>query len=361
MNNENQNFTIRIENIIVHKAEKEQFKETHLKLKDKPLTVDNNNENDPTVLFVKSFVESYLRRRAGKIYGVFNEDTVSYPFPTFLEKYISDFDILDLSTKMANRLKMMMDNAKASTGGFMFCMDYYYDDKRHFAVILLTTKGNTGINDQTLELESTFTLDIDEINMAVDIRLDEWFESKKEENPKSYLSFSGGKKKISDYFLNTIGCKDAPNASKATAALVQGIVGFLRTKNLSIERFNEMKSLAYHAIKDKGNTVDVEELKCTLFEKQEDRDGFEKYLASSNIILPDILDYDARSLKGLTQYHMKRKGFDMRIDNDFIGTYLDFSDGSAYPRLKIDGLKDDIEAYNRTGVNAGESADRSNG
>lgn len=360
MNNVDQSFSIRIENIIVHKAEKEQFKETQLVLKDKPFKVDNDNEGDPSVLFVRSFVESYLRRRAGKIYGIFNEDIDTYPFPKFLEKYISDHDIYDLSVKMVNRLKMMMDNAKASTGGFMFCMDYYYDDKRHFAVIILTTKGNTGINDRTLELESTFTLDIDEINMAVDIKLDDWVESKEEEKLKSYLSFSGGKKKISDYFLNTIGCKDAPNASKATSALVQGIVGFLRTKALTIEKFNEMKSLAYHAIKDKGNTVDVEELKCTLFEKLEDRDGFEQYLASNNIVLPDILDYDARSLKGLTQYHMKRKGFDMRIDNDFIGTYLDFSGGSAYPLLKIDGLKDDVENYNKTGMNL-EVTNGSNG
>ena len=337
---EEKTFDLKIKNAIVHRIYKEQHKKSTVKYKESTLKFSNDNKEDTANRFVNDFIKSFIKQRSGKSYGVFEEDTNQYPFQTELNNYLSKGDIVKLSKSATGRLSSIMDSASASKGGYVFFLDYELDEKHHFAVIMLNTKNQTGIDDN-LELSPLFTLDIENVTMAADIRIDDW-----ENQEHSYISFKKGstRNEVPMYFYRAIGCTDAPNSVAATNAFVDGIIGYYEYKKLKPEEINTKKNNIFYALKQRKQ-VSVSEILITLFPDEAERKDVEEYWNKQNIDIPDVFDCDGRSLVKLTHFHINREGFDMKILGGYISKYLIFSDDSEYPTLMVKGLKDDIKKF----------------
>ena len=337
---EEKTLDLKIKNAIVHRIDKEQHKKSSVKYKNSTLKFNNDNKEDTTIRFVNDFVRSFIKQRSGKSYGVFEEDTNQYPFQTELNDYLSKGDIVKLSKSATGRLSSIMDSASASKGGYVFFLDYDLDKKHHFAVIMLNTRNQTGI-DEDLELSPLFTLDIENVTMVADIKINDW----KSKEP-SYISFKKGsnRNEVPMYFYRAIGCKDAPNAAAATKAFVGGVLGYYEYKGLTPEEINSKKTNIYYAL-TKRKEVSVNELLMVLFPDEKERNEVETYWESNKIDIPDVFDCDGRSLVNLTHFRVNRDGFEMKILGSYISEYLIFTDDSEYPMLKVDGLKEDIKKF----------------
>ena len=337
---EEKTFDLKIKNAIVNRIDKEQHKKSTVKYKESTLKFNNDNKEDTTNRFVNDFIKSFLKQRSGKSYGVFEKDTNQYPFQTELNDYLSKGDIVELSKSATGRLSSIMDSASASKGGYVFFLDYELDKKHHFAVIMLNTKNQTGIDDN-LELSPLFTLDIENVTMAADIRINDW----KSKEP-SYISFKKGtnRNEVPMYFYRAIGCTDAPNSAAATKAFIEGVLGYYEYKKLKPEEINSKKTSIFYAL-TKRKEVSVNELLTILFPDEKERKDVETYWDTQKIDIPDIFDCDGRSLVNLTHFRVNRDGFEMKILGSYLSEYLVFTDDSEYPILKVKGLKEDIQKF----------------
>ena len=220
---------ISVINAIVHKINKDAHKSAQPQYRNSCFKFDNNNENDVTLSFVKAYVGVFIKTRSGKSYGVFEKDNTQFKFQDMLKTYLQDQDLVQFSKSTVGILANNMNNASASKGGYVFFLYYRLEDKKRFAVIMLDQKGETGINDETLELNSSMILDIADVTMAADISIEDW-----QNDSISYISFKKGAKRneVPHYFYNAIGCTDAPNSAAATGDLVRGLIKFYKYKNL---------------------------------------------------------------------------------------------------------------------------------
>jgi nucleoid-associated protein YejK len=340
MSEESKKSDVTVNQMIVHKIIKAQKGDVTVKLRESVLPINNNS-----VQFVESFSESYRLRRAKKIYGEFNPDMDNYPVAGHLRTYLHKRNLLDFSEKVTRRLEALISRIPMATGGYMFFMDYSYKEEPHFAILILTNKGGTSIDDETLDITSSLALDIDEINMAADIKVGQWQE---DQYCHTYLSFTRGKKDVARYFLDCLGCENPPNGAKATSDFISAFEsftgkegdGYIENQDELIER----KHMIHALMKNTPHELSMDTLLGVAFPDEETRSKFKAHIERNGIQLPDLFDPDGRSYKRLVEFKYKGNGIELHVDNSRISELIGFTD-DGFCTIKDPDIQQSLKEY----------------
>ncbi|MDY4611484.1 MAG: nucleoid-associated protein [Sphaerochaetaceae bacterium] len=310
--------------VAVHKVKKEQQKKAEaVKYRETLLPIENSEENT-TFRFVDEFSRIYKnRRKTSRTFGEFETNQETYPVSKYISRYLaSEINFLILSKNIADWFRMKITDIPMATGGYVFCIDYSDNEEPCIAIVILTNKSGTSISDETLDLLSSFTLNVDEINMAVNIKTEKW-----RNNETSYLSFIRGRKDIAQYFRSFIGCKQTESNFAVTKLVIDNVFSFIESiysdEELKTNKENVARSL-YALMKNNSEALSIDTVACSLFPEEVLREQFTVYLEEKNVEIPYDFVPDGRAYRRLVKLLYKTKLMDIKIDQSA------FQEGVAY-------------------------------
>jgi len=323
-----------VNKIAVHKVRKlQQEKADPVKFRETLLPFENNEDNT-TYKFVDEFSKIYKnRRKTSRTFGEFEEDEEINPNPIAkqIREYLNgELDYYELSKIIATSFRAEVTDIPMATGGYVFCIDYSDNDDNCLAIVILTNKSGTSINDETMDLLSSFTLNIDEINMAVNIKINKWFQQE-----SSYLSFIRGKKDVAQYFRKFIGCKPTESGSVVTNLVIDNVLAFIEREypdNKEIKQ--EISGNLFIVMKQSTAGLSLQTVVNTVFPEEDIQDRFNDFLDEKEIEIPYDFIPDGRAYKRLVRLDYKTKNLDIRIDHSAFGPIAEFDKQTNFLIIK---------------------------
>ncbi|MXI86669.1 nucleoid-associated protein [Sphaerochaeta halotolerans] len=329
--------SVEIKNVIVHKVQKlQQQKAEPIKFRENLLPFENDS-NNTTYRFVDDFSNIYKnRRKTSRTFGEFEEDENSYPIAKYIKEFIEgNRTFLELSKLIATRFRTIITDIPMATGGYVFCIYYLDNGKNCFAIVILTNKSGTSINDETLDLLSSFSLNIEEINMAVNINLDKWFA-----HESSYLSFIRGKKDVSQYFRTFIGCKPTENGSVTTKLVIDSVQNFIEVEYPNDkQKKEEISTKLYSLMNESPFSLSIQTITNSIFPDIQIQDKFNNFLDDHEIEIPYDFVPDGRTYKRLVRLDYKTKNLDLKIDYSAFGDTAIFDPTTNYLIIRDTKIK----------------------
>lgn len=208
--------------MIIHSVDKPQTsRNVTIQYRDSLLEVSPSAED-----FLTQMEKAY-ERRGTKQQGVFRDDEETYPFQTHLRTYFddpSDESFIAFSRRSAERFGAKLEQTPAATGGYLLMVHGSTErEDPQFFVIILTDRMGMAIDPKTLDLRTTLNVDLDHLNMGSKIRIHEW---QADPSGGAYLSFLAGRKVVSNYFTDFVGCTRLLSDLDATRRLYTLVSGF---------------------------------------------------------------------------------------------------------------------------------------
>jgi len=232
-----------VRRIIVHAVKKEQHNH-EAEIQFRPAALPLNEK-------LKGFaeeLEKVYKSKPGKIYGIFEADTDTFQFQNYLKNYIqsdTDQDFIVFAKQSTNLFKEKLRSAQASTGGYLFFLDYIINSTRYLAIIVVTDKHGYVLSPETLDMLDNISLDIEHLAMGARInctRLTEGEETK-------YLSFLRGTKGITEYFISFIGCKNYQSNRESTNLVIHAFYDYCNQNNFDPAERRNLEELLYDELK----------------------------------------------------------------------------------------------------------------
>jgi len=153
-------------------------------------------------------------------YGTFDDNHVVYRFPSLLSGYVlGGGDFIACTQDAVELIAAKMAEEFFSTGGYALFLRYTNLGQDWLLIAMLKLKPGIGVDEQTLDLSDTLSLDIDHLHEAARIDLGKW-----QENTQPYLSFikkRQGGENVSRYLRTALGCTEYTDAKHHTEQMHQ--------------------------------------------------------------------------------------------------------------------------------------------
>lgn len=206
---------MKVKNMIIHKLEKKQGEKATLTKAAKPLQLAWVHQH-----FMQEVKQVYYNK-SNPVYGAFDTSQDDYPYQTFLHSYLAgSLCFYEFSVKAVVHFENVMNQVTLATGGYvLFC--HFEMEADFIAVIVLNDKESYMITD-TLDVNANARLDIERLDVANFTNCCKW-----QRQEAVYLSFTRGKKEVSNYFRRFVGCTDYASARQSAANLKRAIHDYL--------------------------------------------------------------------------------------------------------------------------------------
>jgi nucleoid-associated protein len=309
---------MKIANLIIHNLNKEVSGNATLLLSKDVL----DSSDKKTVSLIE---ELNSRFRNNIAYGVFTKqqddaNTFHKEFDKYLRKSSKD-KFISFSNTTANLLYNKISTIPQARGGYIVYSDYNDDYGNHFfSVFLIRDKKDKQFKqrDGIITIGEVICVETDKLAMACRINL----KSYQEYTPDSlgtYLGFVSIKQpETSDYFLNWIGAEKKQRDTEDTRSLVKIITNISvpneEGKPMQREAF---KRKAYDVIRSFNKSpVNISAMSLSLFNNEA---TIGKYAEEHGIILSTEFYADNKTLKNLTEYHVKEDNIDLKFPTEYFG------------------------------------------
>ena len=338
-----------IKNIVYHVLVKEQGStdDVSVSLNPNVLPVD-----DSTDKLLEQLTERY-RGKAGKGYGIFEDNTDSYPTSTILEDYL-DVNISDdfhfCTERLMNHLLAESQKQAGAKGGKVVFIHYSESNQEYFLVAILTEK--LGLMAKDWGLTQDDILNFENLRFAGRINISSW-QNKGSKQPR-YISFLRGQGEVSGYFKSFMGCSDVLMASQETKVLVEQIKSFATSKNLNSDERAHLTANAKEYLQELAdNKPQPLQFSMHAFtnrvwpdEPQDLVDFFESYGEEHDCHISNGFVPDKRSLRGLVVQSYRTKHWAFSFDDDAIKNHaVQVVDGKV---IFHKPPQDILDAYNES-------------
>lgn len=214
---------IEVANIVVHKINKiGGQKVTSLKLRDKELKVGKQE-----VSFVADVRKSF-QKKSRPTYGIFEVAGAFNNFSELLQSYVDKkVDFLEFTKKSMKYYEYEIGKSAPATGAFVVFASFSKKDNKDRYLLIFSINNNSGynLNEEQLTIQQILNLDLSKLDVAALVNITRWQNhiARENEEIKTYLSFIKGKKNLSDYFLDFIGCADKSTNTDSSRLLVSAL------------------------------------------------------------------------------------------------------------------------------------------
>jgi nucleoid-associated protein YejK len=277
-------------------------------------------------IFLGKLHKSY-HSKSNPIYGIFaGEDT---RFKDYLENYVKDsnVDFYNFSLQALDLYKRILDTITTASGGFMILCEYHNTTTSSDLLLVLMINNKEGymVNEKSLTLEDIKNLDLNKVDLACLIDLTEWqlIETGKATERITYLSFTKGKKNVSNYFLNFIDCDNKNTHSESTNRLLVALEAFAQEKNIpsneKIKRKEQIHDYCTQCSKQ-GKEVSLSSISALIY--PEDVDLFTTFASSDAYRVSSIISVDNSKMRSLKYIRYKSDELTLEFDSDLIANKI---------------------------------------
>lgn len=311
---------INLTNIIVHKINKTAGnKDANLKLADKELGI-----NRQELHFIADIRESFSKRSV-PTYGIFEDEFSFNGFQQSLRDYKDNaIDFFDFTVKSMGYYERMIKSSAPATGGFIVFADFQItdnNDERYILVFSTNNKQGYNLNEDILSIQQIKNLELNKIDLATLINISRWnLALTNADDVKTYLAFIRGKKKISDYFQNFIGCADKTTATESSTRLKSAINSYCIENGFDDTRTKDVKRKVYEYCQDcNRNKKEIQLTHISSILDDENSEAFSVYASNEKFSVSEIIKYDSKTLKTLKFVDYQSEDFSIRINKQMIG------------------------------------------
>jgi nucleoid-associated protein len=274
---------VEINEAIIHRISKESGQTAKVIPKHRKKSLPLNSQLQG---LVNSLIKVYSRSTNN--YGTFDPDSRSYPFSSDLNEYYSknNLSFLDLSTQCTDYIAAKMRSSAPATGGYVLFIRYESNKRDWLLIVMLKLRGQVGIDNDTLELNESFTFDIDHLHEAARVDLAKSFT--KEEPYLSFIKKTSAKQDVTIYFRNALGCTTYIQSKANTEDLLKGIESYCKKKMITGEKKREVRAKVYDYLNEKNESKQHASLKSiSHIINPENLNDFYKYVKDEGIQIND--------------------------------------------------------------------------
>ncbi len=282
-----------------------------------------NIEITPKVEQFISSLHQIYNAKGSKAYGRFT----SMPAPNEKAKFVDlmtnytehQQGFFDFSIQAGNLLKQELEKYDLDETGYLLMCHYEFMGGRYLLVGIIPVSEHYSV-DKELHIAANQHLDTEKIQLAARIDLFDY-----QQNPQGdrYISFIKGRagRKVSDFFLDFLGCEEGLNAKEQSQTLVQAVEDFVSVNQLDADEKQQTRKDMLNYCKEQkssGQDVSLKELSNTLGATDENKD-FYGFCQEQNYPLADSFPHEQAVINKATKYSGYGNGISVSFERSHFG------------------------------------------
>jgi len=303
---------LNVTNIVVHKINKTAGnKQTALKLRSKDLKIDTQE-----IHFVADIRKSF-QKRSKPTHGIFDTSDTLNNFHVQLKAYVTDeIDFITFTKKSMKSYENEIKKSAPASGAFVVFANYIYTVTKDRYLLIFSINNNQGYNldEKQLTIKEILNLDLSKLDVAALVNISKWqkYEAGDVEDIRTYLAFIKGKKDLSSYFLDFIGCADKTTSTESSRQLLSALNQYLEDEGYSKEDIKSKKKAVFDycqtCVKDKTEVL-LDQISYKV--NPDNPDSFALFASAEKYGVGEIVKPDTNVLRSL-QY-IEYKSTDLSI------------------------------------------------
>lgn len=310
-----------IKNIALHfLSKKEDTGEVVLRLG--PENLDFEQESAKTTNFVDGLHAIY-NAKGNKAYGSFSSmpsEGDSARFVDLMESYLTEQqNFYDFSTQAGNVLKNEIEKYDIEETGYLVICHYEYMGGRYLFVAVIPVSEHYSV-DGELNISAAQHLDTNRLQLAARIDL---FDYKDNAQGNRYISFIKGRagRKVSDFFLDFLGCEEGLNAKEQTQTLVQAVEDYVSVNQLDAsEKQKTRKDLLSYCKEQKASSQDVSLQEVgKVIESAGAEEDFYQFCQTQSYPIEETFPHEQAVVNKITKYSGYGNGISLSFERSHFG------------------------------------------
>ncbi len=310
-------------------------------------------EIGPAITNLATQIHNGFNSKPGKGVGGFGEALDPAVKNLTTDMLADRVDFYDFSVQASERLlQSILDEAMVETGYVVFSL-YEYLATDFLMIAMLDTKESVTVN-QALELSQNQFLELSKMQIAVRFDLTDLQHN---EHEFRYISFIKGRmgRKISDFFMNFIGCEEKVDVKQQNKQLVQHLDSYLAQQPLDASEKHEYRDSVSGYYKDKANMgedISIQDIDEILPKQPEHNDSFASYNSTLEQPLEPKFQADKSMLNAMNKFNGSGGGVSISFDKKLLGARIHYNVNTD--TLTIQGIPPNLKDQ-LTKNNQGES------
>jgi nucleoid-associated protein len=283
-------------------------------------------ETTEASLKIENFVDSLHKiynSKGSKAYGNFSSmpaEGEAARFVDIMESYLGDAQSLfDFSTQAANLLKNEIEKYDLAETGYLIVCHYEYMGGRYLLAAIIPISEHYSV-DGELNISADQHLDTNKLQLAARIDL---FDYQQNAEGNRYISFIKGRagRKVSDFFLDFLGCEEGINAKEQTQTLVQAVEDYVAVNQLDPQEKQEARKELLSYCKEQKATdqdVSIKEIGKVLNNEEEGKD-FYSFCQEQSYPIEESFPHEQAIINKVTKYSGYGSGISVSFERGHLG------------------------------------------
>lgn len=274
-------------------------------------------------------------------------------FPTQLASWQKQqLGFVEFSQSAARVLLQQLQHYGMLDAGFLLISHYQHLATDYLLVSFLPVKDGVTI-DHNLSVDRSSQLDISRVQLAARVDLTQW---QTDPTDDRYISFIKGRagRKVSDFFLDFLGCTERLNSKAQTQHLVEAVDAYAQEQQFEPEQRSALRQSAYHYCDEQwkqGEGVSVktlsEQVRENIPAERSLEDFSREYGEQKSVDLTQEFPADKTTLRKLVKFQGQGGGVSVGFDHTMLGERVEYD--AATDTLTIHGtppnLRDQLRRY----------------
>lgn len=251
--------------------------------------------------------------------------SVTARFVDLMEGYLGERQsFYAFSTQAANTLKNEIEKYNLEETGYLVVCHYEYMGGRYLLVAVIPVSEHYSV-DGELNISADQHLDTNKLQLAARIDL---FDYQQNASGNRYISFIKGRagRKVSDFFLDFLGCEEGLNAKEQTQTLVQAVEDYVAVNQLDPdEKQQTRKELLSYCKEQKASSQDVsmQEVGKVIGHTTTDNTGkeqdFYQFCQQQSYPIEESFPHDQTVVNKITKYSGYGNGISLSFERSHFG------------------------------------------
>jgi len=355
-----------ISNIALHfLTKKEETGEVILRLGPESLSHEHSEggQFDQKITNFVDGLHAIYNAKGSKAYGSFSampSEGDAARFVDLMESYLSEQqEFYAFSTQAANVLKNEIEKYDLAETGYLVVCHYEYMGGRHLLVAVIPISEHYSV-DGELNISAAQHLDTNKLQLAARIDL---FDYQQNREGNRYISFIKGRagRKVSDFFLDFLGCEEGLNAKEQTQTLVQAVEDYVAVNQLDPEEKQKTRKDLLNYCKEQKESaqdVSIQEL-GKVIEAGDGEQDFYQFCQTQSYPIEESFPHEQAVVNKITKYSGYGNGISLSFERSHFGqdvVYNQHNDSLTIYKVPPN-LKEQLLALIESSQNNEESAD----
>ncbi len=306
-----------ITNIALHfLSKKEETGEVLVRMGPESIDVDVKIQN-----FVDA-LHSIYNKKGNKGYGQFSTmpaEGEQARFVDIMESYLNDVQgFNDFSQQATHLLKNELTKYDLAETGYLVLSHYEHMGGRYLIAAIIPISEHYSV-DSELNISADQHLDTDKLQLAARIDL---FDYQQNAQGNRYVSFIRGRagRKVSDFFLDFLGCEEGLNAKEQTQTLVQAVEDFVSVNQLDAEEKQQTrKELLGYCKEQKESQQDVSLKEVGKVISGDGEQDFYQFCQEQSYDIEESFPHEQAIVNKVTKYSGYGNGISLSFERSHFG------------------------------------------